>query len=77
MSRSRRHQPFCGITTCRSEKEWKQRAHRRLRMVERATTEDASEPRLEDIADIWWWGKDGKQRLDPETIARFPGLMRK
>lgn len=77
MSRSYQHSPFCGITTCRSEKEYKVRAHRRLRVAERTMLEDDPEPRLEDVSDVWSFGKDGKQRITPGWLARQPGVMRK
>ena len=77
MSRSRRRTPVCGITTCRSEKSWKQDAHRRLRVAERAMVDGDPEPRLRDVSNPWSFGKDGKQRLPAEWIARNPKLMRK
>lgn len=65
MSRSYRHTPIAGITTCRSEKEWKQRWHRRLRSAVRRTLlqtmDDALLPHFREVSNIWTFGKDGKQ----------------
>jgi hypothetical protein len=83
MSRSRRHSPFCGITTARSEKADKRDANRRLRVrlrsaVARVASSDADAvpawPELRDVSNIWIMAKDGKFRFNP---ARWPRLMRK
>lgn len=62
MSRSRRHVPISGITTCRSEKDDKRVYNRIFRRVSAESIRNDSEP-LQDIravSDIWNWGKDGK-----------------
>ena len=80
MSRSFRRSPVTGMTTARSEKKDKQRAHRSLRAAERTALEtvmvagDAVFPVLREVADVNTFGKDGKQRIDPR---KHPKLMRK
>lgn len=64
MSRSRKRTPICGWTTCRSEKEWKQRWHRRLRTAVRRhllqTHDDTRLPDFREVSNPWTFGKDGK-----------------
>lgn len=82
MSHSFRHKPFCGITTCTSEKDDKRRAHQAYRMHVRIailrwlrTGDDAHPlPAWREHSDRWSWGKDGRIRFDP---LRHPKLMRK
>ena len=63
MSHSRRHAPVCGFTTCRSEKEYKQREHRNLRVALRTalTHEDWYRAEYDVRESVWEWGKDGRQ----------------
>lgn len=64
MSRSRRKNPFCGITTARSEKQDKTLKHRALRAIERACIAKGTDiPRQRRS----WMSKDGKQMFNPET----------
>jgi hypothetical protein len=80
VSRSFRHTPVTGITTARSEKQDKRQAHRNLRAAERAAMETAMEtgdavfPVLREVANVYSFEKDGKQRFDPKAM---PKLMRK
>lgn len=82
MSRSRRRNAICGITTARSEKADKRQANRRLRVRSRSTTAHAGSdsatdlvwPGMRDVSNPWSMAKDGKLRFDP---ARWPRLMRK
>lgn len=65
MSRSRRKTPITGWSCCRSEKEWKQRWHRRLRTSIRRhlrqTMDDTRLPHHYEVSNPWRFGKDGKQ----------------
>jgi hypothetical protein len=72
MSRSRRRNPFCGITTARSDKEDKRMDHRAERAAVRDSLAHHREPDPRPRGQ--YFDKDGKQRFDP---ARFPELMRK
>ena len=80
MSRSYRHTPVTGITTARSEKKDKRQAHRSLRAATRASLEtvmmagDAIFPVMREVANVYSFEKDGKQRFDPKSQ---PKLMRK
>jgi hypothetical protein len=77
MSRSRRKRPFRGITTCESEKEDKQHAHRAYRhaVKQHMKLNPKSEtiPNWREYSDPWSWGKDGKMLIRPE----WEKLMRK
>jgi len=72
MSRSRRHTPVCGITTCKSEKKDKRIINRILRHKANAIfkskdlekLEQYIEPKKDEIMNLWSMGKDGKQRID-------------
>lgn len=82
MSRSRRHNPFCGITTCTSEKDDKRQAHQAYRAhvrqaiqrMLRTGEETRPLPAWREHSDRWSWGKDERIRFDP---MRHPKLMRK
>jgi len=78
MSRSRRQQPFCGITTAQSEKQDKRDYNRRFRRVSKQQIQLAPEadvkPDLREYSNPWNLSKDGKQRFD---AVRLPKLMRK
>jgi hypothetical protein len=63
MSRSRKHHPITGVTTCRSEKQDKVLANRRLRRHQNHATEQQSEilPHMREIVEPYCdFGKDGK-----------------
>ncbi|MDR1165109.1 MAG: hypothetical protein LBO66_04400 [Deltaproteobacteria bacterium] len=80
MSRSRRHTPVTGFTSCHSEKEDKQIWHRRWRRAQRATLASASQEALEsylpklarEVSEIWDMGKDGRSRW-PISLLRAKG----
>jgi hypothetical protein len=67
MSRSILHSPATGVTTCRSEKEDKRLANRRLRrtVVQRLSSAGDLDllalPLLREVSDRWGMGKDGRQ----------------
>lgn len=67
MSRSRRRTPKVGITTARSEKQDKLKAHRRERRgVKAALAKGAEEhelPHRREVSDPWKMAKDGKAYL--------------
>lgn len=74
MSRSRRKTPITGHTTCESEKEEKQEAHRRERRLINSIL--AVEPLREvlpiqyEVSRGEWWGKDGKAYWSKERVMR-------
>ncbi len=78
MSRSRRHTPIVSVTTARSDKRDKVRAHRRERRAVKVYLSqqgtDEGVPPGRTLNDVWTFAKDGKQRIDPDE---FPKLMRK
>ncbi len=82
MSRSKRSKPITGITTARSEKEWKRGANRKLRRAVTLTLQQlpATDPDalivpvMDEVANQYSGPKDGKQHFDPR---RYPRLMRK
>ena len=78
MSRSRKKNPFVGMTTAKSEKLEKRLANRRERRVNKsllALTNDGTRLRAKrEVSDVWSMSKDGKQRFDPQ---KYPKLMRK
>lgn len=80
MSRSRKHFPSAGITTCRSEKEGKRIANRILRSMAVTAIRKCSDydglivPIMREAVNVWSMGKDGKHIFDPK---RHPALMRK
>lgn len=65
MSRSKRKTPIIGNCVCRSEKQDKAIANRRLRRAEKAAIKSNAEilPHKKEISDIWAFGKDGKRYL--------------
>jgi hypothetical protein len=78
MSCSRRHTPIVGITTAKSDKRDKVRAHRRERravkvQLQQQRTDEALPPR-QAFGHAWDFAKDGKQHIDPDAC---PTLMRK
>ncbi len=79
MSRSYRKHSFCGNTCAESEKWDKRFANRCYRRLIRMLLAHGEEmlPLLREVSDVWLWAKDGVQRLDADTIAIQPGLMRK
>ena len=76
MSRSHRKTPIHGITLCRSEKDDKRKANRKLRAALRAATSSEAEvmPTLREVSNVWTMGKDGRHWFDKR---RFPDAMRK
>ena len=61
MSRSTKHTPIQGNTTCRSEKSDKQKAHRKLRAAVRSSQdEERPLPHMREVSNISSFGKDGK-----------------
>lgn len=79
MSRSRKHNPFTGITKAKSEKEDKRFHNRRLRKrvsetIRREDPENLVLPNEQEVSEVYSWNKDGKFRFDP---SRFPEYMRK
>jgi len=72
MSRSRRKNPFCGITTARSEKQDKRAEHHAERASVRGALALQTEPEPRPRGQ--YWEKDGKQRFDP---VKWPEGMRK
>ena len=74
MSRSRRKTPVVGITTAKSEKDYKSAAHRQERTMAKRCLRRAEEvPGGKSFGDPWNGDKDGKQWLGD----RFPELLRK
>lgn len=62
MSRSYKHTPIGGITTCRSEKKDKQRANRLFRRTNKIHTLNEKEPLvMNELVNLWDMGKDGKR----------------
>jgi hypothetical protein len=80
MGQSRKKTPISGITTARSEKEWKQEVHRTQRRIEREILRKADDleaiqlPEKREIDSVWNAPKDGKYIFDPK---KHPKLMRK
>lgn len=71
MSRSRRKNPFCGITVAKSEKRDKALVHRAWRVAQRVALRAGRDVPVQRLP---YMSKDGKQRIDPDE---FPGIMRK
>jgi len=71
MSRSRRKNPICGWTICKSEKEDKSIANRRLRrrVIDAIRRNEEIYPELREVSDVWNFGKDGKQWVDTDSKA--------
>lgn len=69
MSRSRRKNPICGVTTAKSEKWDKKKAHRKeRRKVKQALIEDAEDmPHKNEFYNPWNANKDGKQRISEDS----------
>lgn len=75
MSRSRRKNPVCGLTTARSEKQDKQLSNRAWRRRVRGAIATGREiPDRREIHNVWTFAKDGTQRFDP---VKWPEGMRK
>lgn len=67
MSRSRRHSPFMGVTTAKTEKQDKRLARKRVRAREKL------EQRLVDkreVSNVWLFAKDGRQMIEDKTLMR-------
>lgn len=76
MAQSRKHQPFAGHTTAKSEKDDKRRASRRIRRLLRRIHLDETTDRLDTRPHDggWTFAKDGRGRFDPNESPR---LLRK
>lgn len=79
MSKSRRKNPICGITTARSEKIDKRFNHRKFRRLTKqilANLEDEEDllPIERQYSNPYRMSKDGKMRFDKE---KYSELMRK
>lgn len=82
MSRSFKHTPICGNTTCRSEKHDKRLANRAERRIIRHELDNAVDldelnlPIKRELSDIWGFGKDGRHyfghvRTTPNASRRY------
>lgn len=85
MSRSRRHNPFHGMTTAESEKKDKRIANRKLRAITRDTLKHIQRDadvdgieflNLEEVSDVWTMDKDGRVRFDKNS-EYYEKIMRK
>ena len=78
MARSRRKTPACGATAAESEKQDKQKSHRKVRrrvcQMLRADPEADPLPVEIQLTNPYSMAKDGKVRFDPTT---YPQLLRK
>lgn len=77
MSRSYRKHSWVGTTTADSEKEDKRRVNRILRRVVKKRLQEDEEallPDIDEVMNVYNFGKDGKRWVDIEEEAR---LMRK
>lgn len=73
MTRSRKKNPFTGITCIESEKFDKQKSNRKLRRLVNILLTKGEEifPSLREVSNRWTFGKDGKQRwLDERCIRK-------
>lgn len=75
MSRSRRREPICGITTSETEKWWKRAIHAavRVRVRSRHYDDHSLMPDIKEVG-MSYGPKDGKQRINPDD---HPEIMRK
>lgn len=75
MSNSRKKVNVTGISTCKSEKQDKRLANRKLRAAVRGAMADDAEvmPELREVSSVWTFGKDGKRWWGD----RFPQGLRK
>lgn len=80
MSRSKQHTPVTGVTTARSEKEWKRDNNRKLRSRSKQRLGNTLDPDalvlplMREVSNVWSGPKDGRQMFDPQ---KHPKLMRK
>jgi len=82
MARSRRKNPFCGWTTCASEKEDKRIWNRKYRKAVKRAVQRGDEvlPLMREVSNVWDGGKDGKQYFADLKHCKpqyFEELMRK
>lgn len=65
MSRSKRKTPIVGNAICRSEKEDKQIANRKLRRAQKQAINNGDEilPLKREKSNVWAFGKDGKHYM--------------
>lgn len=77
MSRSRKKNPFCGISLAKSEKSDKQIANRKNRRINKEilkTFDDSKLLSIFETSDKWIMAKDGKQMINP---LKNPECIRK
>ena len=77
MSRSRKKNPYSGLTGARSEKQDKRICNRKMRRHNRARVAVGEESEFlsrRQAVDVWAMDKDGKVRFDPD---KWPEMMRK
>ena len=84
MAHSFRHTPIIGWTTCRSEKKDKTTANRKLRHIVRNLLHtcdnnwsDLQLPELWEVSNVYFFGKDGKQRMTDPLASYYAKCMRK
>jgi hypothetical protein len=75
MSRSKRHTPITGVAPAPSEKEFKQKSTRTLRLKQKQAMRDDPDAavlplRSRDVLETWSGPKDGKSRFDPQMPPR-------
>lgn len=64
MSRSFKKTPISGNCVCRSEKQDKRIANRRLRRAEKQAIKIGKDlPLVDEISNVWDFGKDGKHYM--------------
>ena len=77
MARSRRKNPFRGLTLADSEKADKVASHRRYRKALKqalSSTLETPLPLERQLTNAWSMAKEGKARFDPRA---YPRMMRK
>lgn len=75
MSRSKKKTPIIGNAKCRSEKEDKTIANRRLRRAHKQAIDRGADvlPMQNEISKVWSFGKDGKhymQNIDVKYMRK-------
>ena len=71
MSRSRKRNPYCGVTTARSDKPYKRYAHKALRRAVSIALRSGEEaPPDRAFGDPWNGPKDGKLRRETPRAYR-------
>lgn len=75
MSRSRKKQAICGITSAESEKKDKVSTHRKLRKTEKTLCamsnieiiDDVIFPKKQEVSNKYLYAKDGKQKISKKS----------